>query len=129
MPAYAERPALSEADFRKWLDETSTSALISKRDKRYYAYCVEFGIAGSGRTKEEAIEDATSLLIRYLAASFIEGRSYRRSKKRPPLGIRLRSWYLLARRKVFRRVKPSLSRLGWLISVPTTDHDIHRLAH
>ena len=129
MPAQAERPALCEADFRDWLDETSTPALISKSHDRYYAYCVEFGVAGSGDTKDDAIGDATDLLIRYLAASFTEGRSYRKSKKRPPLGIRLRSWYLLARRRFLRRLKPSLSRLGWLISVPTTDHDIHRLAH
>lgn len=128
-PAYAERPVLSEKDFLDWLDEMSTPALISISHDRYYAFCVEFGISGSGATKDEAIDDATGLLMRYLAVSCSEGRSYRDSKKSPPKGIRLRSWYLLARTKFLRRLKPSLSRLGWLISVPTTDHDTHRLAH
>jgi hypothetical protein len=129
LPAHAERSVLSEAAFLNWLDEMSTPALISMSHDRYYAFCVEFGISGSGATKDEAISDARGLLMGYLAVSFSEGRSYRDSKKSPPKRIRLQSWYLLARTKFLRQLKPSLSGLGWLISVPTTDHDTHRLAH
>lgn len=128
-PASAERHAFSEAYFLEWLDEMSTPALISADHDRYYAFCVDFGIAGSGTTKDEAIKDATDLLVRYLVVSFSEGRPYRYSKKSPPMRIRLRSWYLKARTKFLRRIRPSLSRLGGLISVPTTDRDSHRLAH
>lgn len=129
LPAHTERPALSEADFLNWLDEKSTPALISASHNRYYAFCVEFGISGSGATRDEAARDAADLLMRYLAVSFSEGRSYQDSKKSPPKRVRLQSWYLLARTKLLRRLKPSLSRLGGLISVPTTDHDAHPLAH
>lgn len=129
MPANAERRAVSEADFLAWLDETSTPALISTSHDRYYAFCVEFGISGSGATKDEAVSDAKGLLMRYLVVSFSEGRPYRDSKKSPPARIRIRSWYLFARSKFLRRPKPSLSHLGWLISVPTTEHDAHRFAH
>jgi hypothetical protein len=128
-PGAAGRQAFSEADFLDWLDESSTSALISTNHDRFYAFCVDFGIAGSGTTKDEAIEDATNLLMRYLTVSYSEGRPYRESKKSPPARVRLRSWYLVARRKFSRRMKPSLSRLGWLVSVPTTDRDTHGLAH
>jgi predicted RNase H-like HicB family nuclease len=129
MPAQAKPSVRPGPDFLDWLDEMSTPALISAEHDRYYAFCVEFGIAGSGKTKDEAISDATSLLMRYLAVSFSEGRSYRDSKKSPPWRIRIRSWYLFARTKFLRRLKPPLSRLGWLISVPTAERDTHRLAH
>jgi predicted RNase H-like HicB family nuclease len=128
-PASAERHTFSEADFLDWLDETSTPALISTSHDRYYAFCVEFGVAGTGATEDEAVRDATSLLMRYLTASFSEGRAYRDSKKSPPLRVRLRSWYLIVRTKFLRHVKPSLSRLGGLISVPMTDRDTHGLVH
>lgn len=128
-PAVADPQASPEEEFLSWLGETSTPALISESHERYYAYCFEFGIAGSGTTKDEAIQDAVGLLVRYLAVSFSEGRSYRETKKSPPARIRLRSWYLVARAKLLRRIKPSLSRLGWLISVPTTNRDTQRLAH
>ena len=128
-PAATERNVFSESDFLDWLGETSTPALISTSHGRYYAFCVEFGIAGSGSTEDAAVGEATSLLMRYLVASFSEGRSYRDSKKSPPRWIRLRSWYLIARTRLSRRVKPPLSRIGGLISVPTTDRDLHRLAH
>lgn len=128
-PVSARRETFPEDEFLAWLDEDSTTALISESHGRYYAYCFEFGIAGSGATKEEAVDDAVNLLMRYLVLSFSEGRPYRDSKKSPPRRVRLRSWYLAARTKLFRRIKPSLSRLGWLTSVPTTNHDIQRLAH
>lgn len=127
-PAPAEQQVFPEQAFRAWLDEDSTTALVSESHDQYYAYCVEFGIAGSGATKEAAVEDAVNLLVRYLIVSFSEGRSYRDTKKSPPVRIRLRSWYLIARRKFLRKIKP-LSRLGWLTSVPTTNHDSHLLAH
>jgi hypothetical protein len=126
-PAPAEQEAFPEQEFREWLGEESTTALISESHEQVYAYCFEFGIAGSGATKDAAVEDAVNLLMRYLLVSFSEGRSYRESKKRPPGRIRLQSWYLIARRKVLRKIKP-LSRVGWLTSVPTTNHDSHRLA-
>jgi predicted RNase H-like HicB family nuclease len=128
VPAAAELPAFPEEDFLTWLGEPSTPALISERHKQYYAYCFEFGIAGSGATRDEAIEDASDLLVRYLVVSFSEGRPYQETKKSPPLLVRLRSWYLVAQTKLL-RIKPSLSRLGGLISVPTTNHDAQRLAH
>lgn len=128
-PALSEEKAGPDEEFLAWLDETDTPALIAPRHERYYAYCMEFGIAGSGRTEEEAVQDAVDLLIRYLIASFSEGRAYRDSKKPPPVHIRLRWWYLTIRGRFLRRVKPSLSRLGGLISVPTTDRDARRLAH
>lgn len=128
-PVTAERTAFSEADFLDWLGEASTPALISTNHDHFYAFCVEFGIAGSGSTKDDAIEDAKNLLARYLLVSFSEGRPYRDTKKSPPKRIRLQSWYLIVRSKIFRRIRPSLSRLGWLISVPTADRDTHRLAH
>jgi hypothetical protein len=128
-PAPAERQAFPEDKFLAWLDEDSTTALISESHDRYYAYCFEFGIAGSGPTKEEAVEDAVSLLMRYLVVSFSEGRSYRGAKKSPPKRIRLRSWYLVVRAKLLRRIRPSLSRLGGLISVPTTNRDTQPLIH
>lgn len=118
---------ISSDEFLSWLEENSTTALVSEKHDRYYAYCFEFGIAGSGETEREAVEDAANLLVRYLVTNFSEGRSYRDAKKRPPAQIRLRSWYLLARHKM-RGVRP-LSRLGGLISVPTTSNDAHRLAH
>jgi predicted RNase H-like HicB family nuclease len=127
-PVSAQRDAFSRADFLEWLDETNTPALVSFDHDRYYAFCVEFGVAGSGTSTDEAVRDATELLMKYLAVSFSEGRSYRESKKSPPKQIRLRSWYLVARTKLLRGVKPSLSRLGGLISVPMTDHDIYHLA-
>ncbi len=126
-PASAERQAPPEQGFLAWLDEDSTTALISEGHDQFYAYCVDFGISGSGPTKEAAVEDAVSLLMRYLDASFSEGRRYRDTKKSPPARVRLRAWYLVARRKFLRKIKP-LSRLGWLTSVPTTNHDSHRLA-
>jgi hypothetical protein len=126
--AKAERQAFPGDEFLAWLDEDSTTALISESHGQYYAYCVEFGIAGSGSTKEAAVDDAVNLLMRYLAVSFSEGRPYRDSKKSPPVRLRLRSWYLLVRAKLLRGIKP-LSRLGWLISVPTTNRDSQRLAH
>lgn len=122
-------PQVSQQPFLAWLDETSTRALISEDHGRYYAHCFEFGIAGSGATKDEAIKDATDLLVRYLVVSFSEGRSYRETKKSPPVWIRLKSWYLVARTKLLRGIRPSLSRLGWLISVPTTNPETQRLAH
>lgn len=128
-PVPEERQAFSEDEFLAWLDEDSTTALISESHDRSYAYCFEFGIAGSGATKEEAVDDAVNLLMRYLVLSFSEGRPYRDSKKSPPKRVRLRSWYLVARTKLLRRIKPSLSRLGGLTSVPTTNRDMHRLAH
>lgn len=127
-PATAGPQAPKQA-FLAWLDETSTRALISEDHGRYYAHCFEFGIAGSGATKDEAIEDATALLVRYLVVSYSEGRSYRETKKSPPVRIRLKSWYLAARTKLLWGIGPSLSRLGWLISVPTTNPDTQRLAH
>ena len=128
-PADAERKAFSEADFLAWLDEDSTPALVSKDHDRFYAYCVEFGIAGSGRTKDEAVANAVNLMMRYLVLSFCEGRTYRDAKKPPPIRIRIRSWYLVVRTKLLRGIKPPLSRLGGLISVPTTNRDTRRLAH
>lgn len=113
------------ADFLAWLDEMSTPAVISASHGQYYAFCVEFGISGSGATKDEAISDATELLMRYLAVSFSEGRLYRDSKKSPPARIRIRSWYLFARAKFSRRPKPPPSHSGWLISVPMAEHDAH----
>lgn len=127
-PAPAERVSFSEDNFLAWLGEMDTPALISTGHDRYYAFCVEFGIAGSGATKDEAIKDATHLLMRYLLVSFAEGRLYRDSKKAPPMRVRLQSWYLVARKRFLRRVRPPLSRLGWLVSVPTTDRDTHSLA-
>jgi hypothetical protein len=133
MGAYEVSPtgkqsAFSDDEFLAWLDEDSTLALVSESHDRYYAYCVEFGIAGSGATREEAIDDAVNLLMRYLAVSFLEGRPYRDAKKPPPKRIRLRSLYLLARKRFLRQIKP-LSRLGGLTSVPTTKLDPQRLAH
>ena len=127
-PATAERVPFSEADFLKWLGEERTPALISTNHERYYAFCVEFGIAGSGATEDEAVRDATDLLMKYLLVSFAEGRPYRESKKSPPTQIRVRSWYLVVRKRFLGRLKPSLSRLGGLISVPTTDRNWHGLA-
>jgi hypothetical protein len=123
----AERQAFPEPEFLAWLDEETTTVLISENHDQFYAYCVEFGISGSGPTKEAAVQDAVTLLMGYLVVSFSEGRPYRSTKKRPPAWIRLKSWYLIPRRKVLRKIKP-LSRLGWLTSVPTTNHDSHRLA-
>lgn len=128
-PAPAERQAFPEDEFLAWLDEDSTTALISESHDRYYAYCFEFGIAGSGATRQEAVGDAVNLLMRYLVVSFSEGLPYRDAKKSPPKRIRLRSWYLVARTKLLRRIRPSISRLGGLISVPTTNRDTQRLAH
>ena len=129
-PASAERPAFPEADFREWLDEEGTPALISTSRDQYYAYCVKFGIAGSGKTKDEAIQDVTALLMRYLMVSFLEGRPYRDTKKRPPLGIRLQSWFWKLRLKL-QGIMPPLSHVGRLISVPTaaSNHDAHPLVH
>lgn len=127
--ASSAEPQDSKQKFLAWLDETSTRALISEDRGRFYAHCIEFGVAGSGATKEEAIEDATALLVRYLVVSYSEGRSYRETKKSPPVGIRLRSLYLVARTKLLHGIRPSLSRLDWLISVPTTNLDSQRLAH
>jgi hypothetical protein len=126
-PVPAEQQAFPEQEFLAWLDEDSTAALISESHDQFYAYCVEFNIAGSGATKDAAVEDAVRLLMRYLVVSFSEGRPYRDTKKSPPARIRLQSWYLIARRRFLRKIKP-LSRLGWLTSVPTTNHDSHRLA-
>lgn len=123
----AEQQAFPEQEFLAWLDEETTTALISESHDQFYAYCVEFGISGSGPTKEAAVQDAVRLPMGYLVVSFSEGRPYRSTKKRPPARIRLQSWYLIARRKFLRKVKP-LSRLGWLTSVPTTNHDSRRLA-
>lgn len=125
----AAKPHVPEQALRSWLEETSTPALISERRGRYYAHCFEFGIAGSGATRDEAIDDASGLLVRYLAVSFSEGRSYRETKKSPPVRIRLQSWYLRASAKLLRQIRPSLSRLGGLISVPTTNRDTQPLAH
>lgn len=93
-PAPAEREAFPEDQFLAWLDEPTTPALISQSHDQHYAYCVEFGIAGSGATKDEAVENATRLLMGYLIVSFSEGRPYRETKKAPPAKVRLRSWYL-----------------------------------
>lgn len=128
-PVSAERQAFPEDEFLAWLDETSTPLLISESHDRFYAFCVEFGIAGSGATRQDAREDAIQLLMSYLVISFSEGRPYREAKKAPPKRVRLRSWYLVARTKLLRRMKPPLSRLGWLTSVPTTNRDTRRLAH
>lgn len=129
-PASAERPVFSEADFREWLDEEGTPALISTSRDQYYAYCVKFGIAGSGKTKDEAIQDATELLMRYLVVSFLEDRPYRDTKKSPPLGIRLQSWFWELRLKL-QGITPPLSHVERLISVPTaaSNHDAFPLAH
>ncbi len=128
-PADAERPAFSEVDFLAWLDEERTSVLISEDHGQVYAFCVEFGIAGSGRTKDEAVQNAVDLMMGYLVLSYYEGRSYRDAKKRPPVNVRLRSWYLVVRTKLLRGIKPPLSRLGGLVSVPTTNRDARHLAH
>jgi predicted RNase H-like HicB family nuclease len=129
-PASAERQVFPEADFREWLDEEGTPALISTSRDQYYAYCVKFGIAGSGKTQDEAIQDATELLMRYLMVSFLEGRPYRASKKRPPLRIRLQTWFWELQQK-FQRITPPLSHVGRLISVPTaaSNYDAHPLVH
>jgi len=128
VPVAAKSKAFPEEEFLTWLDETSTPALISERHGQFYAYCFEFGIAGSGPTREAAIEDATGLLVRYLVVSFSEGRSYREAKKSPPAGVRFKSSLLLAWSKLT-RIGPSLSKLGRLISIPTTSPDAGRLAH
>ena len=121
--------SLSDAELLEWVDEEATPALISSSRGRFYAHCVKFGIAGSGDTADEAIQDVTEILIRYLAVSFSEGRSYKEATKPAPIRIRLQSWYLRARAKASRKVKPSLSRLGGLTFVPTIDHEAQRLAH
>ena len=127
-PAPERERAFPEEGFLAWLDETNTPALISQQREQFYAYCFEFGIAGSGSTREAAIEDATGLLVRYLLVSFSEGRSYKEAKKSPPLRIRFKSWLLLAWGKLT-SIGPSLSKLGRLISIPTTSPDAKRLAH
>jgi hypothetical protein len=128
-PATVERQAFSEDQFLAWLDETTTPALISESHDQFYAYCVEFGVAGSGATEDEALDDAINLLMSYLLVSFSEGRSYRKTKKAPPAKVRLRRWYLLARKRLLGRIRPSLSRLGGLVSVPTTNRNSQPLAH
>jgi hypothetical protein len=125
----AERRPFSQANFLAWLDEESTKALISEDHGQYYAYCVEFGISSYGRSKEEAVDKAVDLMMRYLVLSYCEGRSYREAKKAPPLGVRLRSRYLLVREKFLRGIKPPFSNLGGLILVPTNDRDVRHLAH
>ena len=128
-PANAERQAFPSAEFSAWLDEEYTTALVSEDHGQFYAYCVEFGIAGSGATKEEAVSKVVGLLMRYLVVSYSEGQSYADTKKTPSRGIRLRRSYLTVRTKLLGRVKPPLSRLGGLISVPMTDRDTHGLVH
>lgn len=129
MQASVGRPAFSEADFHEWLDEDGTPALISYSHDRYYAHCVKFGLVGSGSSKDEAVNEATNLLVRYLVVSFSEGRSYQDAQKPAPRRIRFWFRYLEARKKV-RGIKPSFSRVGALISVPTvaspdTQHLVH----
>jgi hypothetical protein len=128
-PANAERKAFPEAEFLNWLDEDTTPALISEGHGQFYAYCVEFGVAGSGATEDEALADAINLLMSYLVISFSEGQTYRKAKKAPPAKVRFRRWYLLARKKSLGRIRPSLSRLGGLVSVPTTNRNSQPLAH
>jgi hypothetical protein len=127
--AEARRTAFSQIDFLAWLDEESTTALISEGHGLVYAYCVEFGIAGSGRNEDEAVKDAVNLMMRYLVLSYCEGRSYRDAKKPPPLSVRLRAWYLVVRAKLSSGLKLPLSHLGGLVLVPTTDRDARHLAH
>jgi len=117
-PASAERRAFSATAFHEWLEEDGTPALISVEHDRYYAYCFKFGVAGTGETEGQAVEDVTRLLMRYLEASFVQGCSYKDTKKRPPMTIRLRTWYLEVRTKL-RGIRAPLSRMGGLISVPT----------
>lgn len=124
----SQQTGAREKEFLNWLEEDSTTALVSESHGQYYAFCVEFGIAGSGASKDEAVDEAVKLLMSYLVFSFSEGRPYRETKKSPPILLRLRSWYLFIRARLLRRIKP-LSRLGWLITVPTTSHDSGRLAH
>lgn len=127
-PAVGRPGISSKEEFLEWVGEASTPALISERHEQFYAYCFEFGIAGSGPTREAAVEEATDLLVSYLAVSFSEGRSYGEAKKPPPFQIRVRSWVWVAWGKLL-RIGPSLSRLGRLISVPTTSPNARRLAH
>jgi hypothetical protein len=128
VPAATETRAFPEEKFLAWLDESSTPAFVSVHRKQYYAYCFEFGIAGCGSTREEAIQDATVLLVKYLIVCFSEGRRYEDAKKSPPMRIRLKSRFLAMRAKLS-RIGPSLSRLDWPISVPTTSLDVQHLAH
>jgi hypothetical protein len=122
-PAAAERRAYAEADFQAWLEDDGTPALISIEHDRYYAYCFKFGVAGTGDSEAQAVEDVKRLLMRYLEASFAQGCSYKDIKKRTPVSIRLRTWYLEVRTKV-RGIRAPLSRMGGLISVPTdTAHE------
>lgn len=130
-PASADKGAFSEADFLAWLGESGTPALISERHNRFYAHCYCFGIAGTGHSREEAIEDVTRLLMQYLTAAFSEGCSYEEAKKSPPVSVRLRTWYLKVGAGLLRGIKP-LSRVGQLISVPTGSaggHARRRIAH
>jgi hypothetical protein len=129
-PASAERRAFSEAGFHSWLGEEGTPALISESHDRYYAYCFKFDVAGTGETKEQAIDEVTRLLMRYLVVSYLDGCSYEDTKNTPPLDIRLRTSYLALRSKL-RGISAPLSRMGGLISVPTdaAGHSAHPVPH
>jgi hypothetical protein len=122
----AERQTFSAAEFHQWLDQEGTPALISRDHGQYYAYCYEFGVAGMGPSEAEAIKDAERLLVRHLVVSYLQGCSYQAARKRPPARVRLKASYLELRRRFLRGIRPPLSRVGRLISVPTESpsHDL-----
>jgi hypothetical protein len=128
-PAAAERGAFPEAAFLDWLQEPGTPAIISKEHGRYYAYCYRFGLAGTGRSQQEAVRDAQQLLTRYLIGAFSEGCPYKRAKKAPPVSVRAQITYLRVRTVFLKSIKP-LSRVGQLVSVPTASrNEAHPIAH
>ena len=110
-PKSAERRPFSEADFREWLPKGHTMVAITEDRGRSYALFVEFNIAGTGATEEEALADASQLLTAYLQYSFMEGRSFAAARKPVPVYVRLKLRIAALTSMVLRGISPHFARV------------------
>jgi len=99
-PRSAGGKPFSKDDFLAWLPDGGHTMIALKRERDHWsALFMEFNIAGTGNTAEEALREAKKLFWGYLQYCFMDGRTF--AEARRPIPRRLRLWY---------RVSPHLSR-------------------
>jgi hypothetical protein len=120
--AFAVSRAYTEEAFVDWLERDGAPALISRSHGRFYVHCIDFGVAGAGASKEEAVSDATRLLTVYLQAAYVTGLSYEQAQKPIPRGIRFRLWLSHVREHSVKGLRMPITRFGKRAWVPV-HHD------
>jgi len=92
MPSSAGDKPFSKDDFLAWLPDSGHTTIAIKREHdQWSALFMEFNIAGTGSTAEEALREAKKLFLGYLQYCFMDGRTFAQARR--PIPKRLRLWY------------------------------------